>query len=163
MSVIEFELVRVVEAPIEQVFDRLADIDGYGEWMPSRGSLLRRTRLTSPGPVGPGTTYFDETSAGDVPGDVTEYVRPTAIVFHWWDATSKGKLKSEGWPGYRLEAISQRSTRVRHHARMRVYGLSRLATPIYRWMARRERTVVIEALQASFDRPAPGQDETPAM
>ncbi|MFC4140665.1 MULTISPECIES: hypothetical protein [unclassified Microbacterium] len=154
MSVIEFELVRVIEAPIEQVFDRLAGIDGYGDWMPSRGSLLRRTRQTSPGPVGLGTTYLDETSVGDVPGDVAEYLRPTAVVFHWWDATSNGKVKTEGWPGYRLEAIGPRSTRVRHHARMQVYGASRLATPVYRWMARRERTAVIEALQASFARPA---------
>jgi len=37
---------------------------------------------------------------------------------------------------------------------MQVYGASRLATPVYRWMARRERTAVIEALQASFARPA---------
>lgn len=156
MGVIEFELVRVVAGPIEEVFDRLADIDGYGDWMPRRGSLLRQTRQTSPGPVGLGTTYFDETSAGDVPGDIVEFERPTAIVFHWWDAAPSGKLKSEGWPGYRLETIGPRSTRVRHHARMQVYGASRLATPVYRWMARRERTLVVEALQVSFNRPAAG-------
>ncbi|WP_164234483.1 SRPBCC family protein [Microbacterium hydrocarbonoxydans] len=153
MGVVEFELVRVIDAPVEEVFDRIADIGGYADWMPKRGSLLRQTRQTSPGPVGLGTTYFDQTSAGDTPGDVAEFERPTAIVFHWWDASSRGTLKAEGWPGYRLQAIGPRATEVRHHARLQTYGASRLMTPVYRWLARRERTVVIEALKASFDRP----------
>ncbi|MEV7633138.1 hypothetical protein AB0N64_12085 [Microbacterium sp. NPDC089318] len=163
MRVIEFELVRVISGPIEEVFDRLADIDGYAKWMPRRGSLLRRTRQTSPGPVGLGATYLDQTSVGDTPGEVTEFERPTAIVFHWWDAASSGKLKVEGWPGFRLEAIDARSTRLRHHARIQVYGSSRLATPVYRLLARRERTLVVEALQVSFNRRAAGQSETSAM
>lgn len=153
MGVIEFDVVRTIAAPIDEVFDRLADIDGYGEWMPKRGSLLRQTQQTSPGPVGLGTTYFDQTSAGDTPGDIVEFVRPTAIVFHWWDASSNGRFKAEGWPGYRLEAVGRSSTEVHHHARLQVYGFSRLMTPVYRWLARRERTVVVEALQASFARP----------
>lgn len=156
MGVIEFDLVRVVAGPIEEVFDRLARIDGYAEWMPRRGSLLRRTRQTSSGAVGLGTTYLDETSAGDVPGEVVEFERPTAITFHWWDESSRGALKVEGWPGYRLQALGPRSTRVHHHARLQVYGLSRLATPVYRLMARRERTLVVEALQVSFNRRAAG-------
>ncbi len=154
MGVVEFELVRVIDAPIDDVFDRIADIGGYAEWMPKRGSLLRQTEQTSPGPVGLGTTYFDQTSAGDTPGDVAEFERPTRIVFHWWDASSSGRLKAEGWPGYRLAPIGPGSTEVRHHARLQIYGFSRLATPVYRWLARRERTVVIEALKASFDRPS---------
>lgn len=154
MGVVEFELVRVIEAPVEEVFDRIADIGGYADWMPKRGSLLRRTRQTSPGPIGQGATYFDETSAGDTPGDVAEFVRPTDIVFHWWDAASSGKLKAEGWPGYCLAAVGDRSTEVCHRARLRTYGLTRLLTPVYRWLARRERTVVLEALKASFEHPA---------
>lgn len=153
-SVIEFELVRTVDAPVGEVFDRLADIGGYGDWMPKRGSLLRHTQQTSPGPVGLGTTYVDEMSVETSPGEVVEFERPTTLVFHWWDASSRGKVKVEGWPGYRLEASGPRTTVVHHHARMAAYGMQRLAMPLYRRLALRERTVVIEALQASFARPA---------
>ena len=150
----EFELVRTVDAPVGEVFDRLADIGGYGDWMPERGSLLKHTQQTSPGPVGLGTTYIDEMSVGTSPGEIVEFERPTTLVFHWWDASSRGRLKVEGWPGYRLEASGQGSTTVHHHARMTAYGMHRVAMPLYRRLALRERTVVIEALQTSFLRPA---------
>ena len=153
-GVIEFELVRTVDAQIGEVFERLAQIDGYRDWMPKRGSLLRHTKQTSPGPVGVGTTYVDQMSVGTSPGEVIEFDNPTTLVFHWWDASSGGKVKVEGWPGYRLEASGPRTTIVHHHARMAAYGIHRLMTPLYRRMALRERTVVIEALQRSFARPA---------
>ena len=80
MGIIEFEIERTITAPIQDVFARLADIDGHNQWMPKKGSIL-----------------------------------------------------------------------VRHHAKMHTYGISRLATPIYRRVARRERTATIDALKASFE------------
>lgn len=68
MLIIEFELMRVITAPVEGVFDRIADIDGYGEWMPTRGSLLRKTQQTSAGPVGLGTTLLRRDVGGRHPG-----------------------------------------------------------------------------------------------
>ena len=47
MGVIEFELERTIRAPIEAVFSRLVDINGYDEWMPQKGSILRHTQQTS--------------------------------------------------------------------------------------------------------------------
>ncbi len=44
----EFEFERTVRAPVEQVSARLLDIEGYHEWMAGAGSMLARTRLTSP-------------------------------------------------------------------------------------------------------------------
>ena len=150
MGDVEVEVVRRVAAPIDEVFARLADIEGHNAWMPSRGSILRETRQTSPGPVAVGTTYEDRTRMGTVPGDVAELVEPTRIVYHWWDRTASGRTRMEGWPGYDLEAAGERETVVRHRARLRANGVRALAAPLLRVFARRERTATMDALVRSF-------------
>jgi len=151
MGVIEFDLTRTVPSGIEDVFARLADIDGHNDWMPESGSMLRRTRQTSPGAPALGTTYLDDTSFGPTPGEIAEFQPPHTLVYHWWDKSKAGKLKLEGWPAYRLEAVEGGSTLVRHHARMHTYGVYRLVTPILRRIAMKERAVTLEALAASFE------------
>ena len=150
MAVIEFELTRMIPAAIDEVFDRLADIDGYNEWMPTN-SILRRTQQTSPGAPAVGTTFLDETTTGPAPGRIEEFDPPRRIVFHWWDKSKAGRLRLEGWPGYTLESVSGDTTLVRHHARMNTYGRYRLATPFLRRLAMKERSVTLAALGASFE------------
>lgn len=151
MGVIEFELTRTVHAGIEDVFARLADIDGHNDWMPGKGSMLRRTRQTSPGPPTRGTTYLDETSFGPTPGEIAEYQPPRTLGYHWWDRSKAGKLKLEGWPEYSLESVDEGTTLVRHTAKVQTYGVYRLATPLLRRIAMRERSATIEALARSFE------------
>lgn len=151
MGVIEFELERTIEAPIEDVFARLVDINGHNEWMPKKGSILRHTRQTSPGEPTLGTTFLDETVLGSTPGDIVEIHAPHTLVYHWWDSSRSGKLKTEGWPGYSLERVDDNTTLVRHHAKMHTYGASRLLTPIFRRIAVKERTTTVDALKASFE------------
>ncbi|MET0859903.1 MAG: SRPBCC family protein [Microbacterium sp.] len=150
MGVIEFELTRTVDARIEEVFARLADVEGHNDWMPKKGSMLRRTQQTSPGAPALGTTYLDETSYGPTPGEIAEFEPPHTLVYHWWDRSKAGRLKLEGWPAYRLEASDPDSTLVRHHAKIRTYGVYRLATPFLRRIAKKERAATLEALAASF-------------
>ena len=151
MGVIEFELTRTVPAGIDAVFARLADIEGHNEWMPDKGSMLRRTEQTSPGAPAVGTTYLDDTSFGPTPGEIAELQPPHTLVYHWWDKTKAGRLKLEGWPAYRLEAGDGETTLVRHHAEVRTYGVYRLATPLLRRMAMKERAATLAALAASFE------------
>jgi uncharacterized protein YndB with AHSA1/START domain len=153
MKSIEFELERTIQAPIDQVFARLVDIEGYNEWMPKKGSMLKHTRQTSPGEPTVGTTFVDETSQGALPGDIVELEAPHEVVFHWWEKSKAGKLKFEGWPGYSLQVSGENETRVRHHAKLNVHGVYGLAAPIFRRFAVRERTVTIDALKASFESP----------
>ena len=48
---------------------------------------------------------------------------------------------------------------MRHHAKLNIYGPQRVARPIFRLLAVRERTVTLEALKASFERePRPATD-----
>lgn len=151
MGVIEFELTRTVHAGIRDVFARLADIEGHNDWMPESGTMLRRTRQTSPGVPALGTTFLDETSFGPTPGEIAEFQPPHTIVYHWWDKSKKGRLKLEGWPAYRLEAGDGNTTFVRHHATLHTHGLYRLVTPLLRRIAMKERSVTLGALAASFE------------
>ena len=151
MGVIEFELTRTINAPIADVFARLSDIDGHNAWMPKKGSILRHTRKTSPGEPTLGTTFLDETTYGPTPGEIVEFDPPHSLVYHWWDRTKSGKLKVEGWPGYSLETGDGGTTTVRHHAEMHTYGIYRLATPIFRRIAWKERAATVDALKSSFE------------
>lgn len=151
MGVIEFELTRIVHADIEDVFARLADIDGHNDWMPKAGSMLRSTRQTSPGAPGLGTTFLDETSFGPTPGEIAEFEPPHTLVYHWWDKSRSGNLKLEGWPAYRLEPIDDGSTLVRLNATLHTHGFYRFAGPFLRRIARKERAVTLDALAASFE------------
>jgi uncharacterized protein YndB with AHSA1/START domain len=150
MTTIEFELERVIEAPVTDVFARLVAIEGYNAWMPQKGSMLHRTRQTSPGEPTVGTTYVDETSQGSIPGEIVECDAPRTVVFHWWQKSRSGKVRLEGWPGYVLEASRENATLVRHRAKLRAYGAYRLAAPILKRLVIRERTTTIDALKASF-------------
>jgi uncharacterized protein YndB with AHSA1/START domain len=156
---IEFELERTIRAPIGQVFARLVDIEGHNDWMAGTGSMLRHTRQTSPGGPTVGTTFVDETSQGSMPGEIAEMEAPHTLVYHWWEKSRSGKLKFEGWPSYYLQAAGDGETLVRHRGKLVSYGVWRLGTPIWRWLAVRERTITIDALRASFEQnpsPAPG-------
>jgi uncharacterized protein YndB with AHSA1/START domain len=145
----ELELERRIKAPIGDVFDRLADIEGINEWQPRKGSIRRKSVQTSPGPVGPGTTYEDSTLFGKAPGEVETFDRPTRLVYHWRQSVA-GKVLAEGWPGYALESLGDSETLVRHHARLRTYGVYGPATSVMKRIAVRERTAVLDALEASF-------------
>ena len=151
VGVIDFELERTIKAPVHDVFARLSDIEGYNRWMPSKGSIRRHTRQTSPGEPGLGTTFIDDTAFGPTAGEILEFDPPHTLTYHWWDRSRSGKLKAEGWPGYSLDTADDGTTLLRHRARLNTYGLYRPATPILRRIAVRERTATVEALKASFE------------
>jgi uncharacterized protein YndB with AHSA1/START domain len=153
VAVIEFELERTINAPIEQVFARLTDINGHNAWMPRKGSILKHTEQTSPGEPAVGTTFVDDTKYGRTPGEIVEFDPPRRVVYHWWDKGKNGKVRTEGWPEYSLEVVSGETTRVRHHAKMHAYGIYRLGMPLWRRIALRERSTTVDALQASFESP----------
>ncbi|WP_430644924.1 SRPBCC family protein [Agromyces sp. GXS1127] len=153
-TTLRFELVRVIPAPIDEVFGRLIDFAGYAEWMPVKGSILRRTEQTSPGEPALGTTFLDQTTTGPTPGEIVEFDPPTRVVFHWWDPGRSGRISIEGWPGYALGAVDASTTLVRHFAALRAHGVSRIGMPLWRRIALRERRTTVDALQASFARAA---------
>src|SRR6476660_10580671 len=79
-TTVRYETHTTIDRPIGDVFARLADLDGYRTWM-HRTGLFRRSGLTSDGPLGPGTAYFDATRMGTFRGEVTTYEPSARIGF----------------------------------------------------------------------------------
>ncbi len=152
MKPIEVEVERTIRAPIDRVFARLADIEGFNAWMADSGSMLNRTRKTSDGPTAVGTTYVDDTSRGTAVGEVVELEAPHTIVFHFRQTTRSGEPAFDGWPAYYLERSGEDATVVRHHARMVAHGVRRFAAPALRRFVARERTTTMDALTAACER-----------
>ena len=90
MKPVDFEIERTIRAPIEEVFARLVDIEGYNTWMAGTRSMLKGTHQTSPGEPAVGTTFVDETSQGPMPGEITQLEAPHTVVFHWWEKSRSG-------------------------------------------------------------------------
>lgn len=70
-----------IECSAEQVFDLITDFDGYSRWL-TTSSNYRGTHEISTNPVRLGTTYREAGPFGVRSGRVTEFERPTRIVFH---------------------------------------------------------------------------------
>src|SRR6476646_5009968 len=136
-TTVRYETRETIDRPMSDVFARLADVDGYRTWM-HRTGLFRRSGLTSDGPVGPGTAYFDATRMGTFRGEVTTYEPSARIGFRetlrWFGADLM-----EARPEYVLEADGDK-TIVHHVAEGELFGVMRLMKPVAAMMARSERT-----------------------
>ncbi len=145
---IEFGIESTINRPIEDVFERLIDIDSYPEWLP-KSNIFISCRKVSKGPVGAGTEFVDETHFGTFQGVVEEFERPTRVTFtnqlYWL-----GLKVLESRPGYILEATDA-GTKVRHIAEAELYGLFRLLKPLIARMAMKERSRTVEQLKKSLE------------
>ncbi len=147
-SVVRFESRMVIRRPASEVFERLADLPGYRQWM-HRDGVFAGTELTSLPPIRAGTTYVDRTRMGRFVGAVTEYVPATRIAFSetlsWF-----GRPLTQARPSYVLEADGD-WTVVHHVAEGELYGPMRLLKPATAWMATRERTHTLDSLKRSLE------------
>ena len=147
-STVCYESRTTIDRPVEAVFDRVADLAGYGTWM-HRTGLFRRCGQTSDGPVGKGTSYFDATRMGTFHGEVTDFQPPSRIGFRetlrWF-----GSEVMEARPDYFLEA-DQGKTIVIHVAEGELFGWMRLMRPMAALMAKSERARTVGSLKRSLE------------
>ncbi len=147
-SIIRFETHTVIQRPVGEVFERLADLTAYGVWM-HRTGLFRRCGPTSEAPIRVGTTYVDSTRMGTFDGEVTEFVPPTRIGFRetlrWL-----GSPVTQARPEYSLEG-DETGTVVHHVAVGELYGWMRLLKPAAALMANMERTRTLSSLKRSLE------------
>ena len=147
-STIRFESHARIRRPIDVVFERLADLTDYGQWMNRRG-LFRRSGLTSEAPVREGTTYFDATRMGTFDGEVTEFVRPTRIAFsetlRWF-----GSPMIRARPQFVL--LEEDGATVVHHIAVgELFGPARIMKPAARMLTNGERTRTLDSLRRSLE------------
>jgi len=145
---IRVELDTVIARSIEDVFAQLIDLAGYSRWMPRR-DLFRRTDVTSEGPMGVGTTYYDKTWMGTFHGEVVTFRAPTTVGFRetlrWL-----GMRVMEARPTYELVA-TEAGTEVHHVGEGEFCGIFRLMGPVGAWMARGERKRTARALRQALE------------
>jgi uncharacterized protein YndB with AHSA1/START domain len=147
-TTVRYEAHTTIDRPIGDVFERLADLDGYGEWM-HRTGLFRRSGQTSDGPIGRGTAYLDATRMGTFRGQITHYQQPSRIGFREALRWFRSDLMLAR-PEYFLEADRDR-TIVHHVAEGDLFGLIRLMKPVAALLARSERVRTVESLWRSLE------------
>ena len=81
VTMVSIELHEDVGAPRERVFELIADLHGYGRWLPPARDY-RGTSEISPPPVRVGTTYREASPSGVRSGVVTVIDPPRSVVFH---------------------------------------------------------------------------------
>lgn len=146
---IETRVQCAIDAPIEDVFDRLVDLPSWSAWLDGEcGSL--GSRYTSPGPTGLGSTYEDSIRNGwVVPGELVEYDAPNRVTF-LNRVSVDGELGLETRLAYVLRSLSPCTTSVEHHFRAEFSGpLADMEEALAGAMPA-ERRRISESLRCSF-------------
>ena len=73
----EVSVAEDIAAPVELVFDLMADARNEPTW----NSQVRETQLTSPEPIGAGTTFRTVNRGQEYTATLTEYDRPSRMTF----------------------------------------------------------------------------------
>ncbi len=148
MSGVRVEIDEVIARPMEQVFERATDLSRYADWMPHTG-VFRKCSQVSEGPVRLGTTYIDQGWMGSFRGEVSEFDRPSRVVY-------KETLRWFGAPVVvaRIEyAFSRdpRGTAVHHVGESELHGIFRLMRPMVAVIGRGERHRTVAAMKRSLE------------
>jgi carbon monoxide dehydrogenase subunit G len=130
-SMARFEETVVIKRPIEEVFAFVTDLNNSGTWQ----SGVLEARMTSPGPIAPGSRYvYTMQLFGrrvETTGEITAYEPPTK---YGYKATS-GPFPLAG--GANLERV-EGGTRVTWVAEAEPGGFFALAAPVIIRMAQRQ-------------------------
>jgi uncharacterized protein YndB with AHSA1/START domain len=148
MSGVRVEIDEVIARPIEQVFERATDLSQYADWMPHTG-VFRKCSDVSEGPVRLGTTYLDQGRMGSFRGEISEFERPSRVVYketlRWFGTpVVVGRIEYEFSP-------DPRGTAVHHVAESELHGIFRLMRPMVAVIGRGERQRTVTALKRSLE------------
>jgi len=145
MTTLQFE--ADIEASPERVFDLLAGLRDYDQWLP-RSSAFHGTEDISEGPIGVGTTYVEGGPFGVRYGKVTALSRPTLLAF---EQPMTIKPRMMGIIGIRLRHILTpvaQGTHLYREVELTPHGLVRYAMPFIVKAFRTENERMLKVLKA---------------
>ena len=146
---VKVEITFLVDKPIEHVFDLVSDISGYRRWAPDKSNFFIENKITSEGPIGPGTTYLDRLRWwGKSIGKIVQYRPPSEIMFE--QKTLFGIPVFHAEFKYSLKAL-RNSTEVIHTTEAVPYGFFKLFEPILSHIVRSERERTCQAIKEFFE------------
>ena len=148
-KIIKVYIEEKINRPKDQVFQYLADLNGYNDWLPKKG-FFRGTKQTSTGIIKKGTAFFDYTIFGRFTGEVTEFEPPVKIAFSQ-RLKIFGILLMESRPAYELQS-TKNGTKVLHSGEAELFGLAKLYYPRAKKLAERERRRTVNGLKAAIEK-----------
>ncbi len=145
---IQTEYNTKIKRPIEEVFERLVNINDYPNWLP-KSRVFLFCEQKSEGPTDMDSTFIDKTRIGVYQGEVTDFKRPRRVRFrmrlNWF-----GRKVMESRPGYVLKSVNG-GTEVQHKAEGELFGLFKLMEPYVALRARQERKRIVDMLKESLE------------
>jgi carbon monoxide dehydrogenase subunit G len=142
-----FEGTTVVDRPIEQVFDFLAD----GTNDPKFSPRVQEIKKTTDGPVGVGTVFASTVKDAGMKTSrefkLTEFEQPTKIR---WTETSKNAITvPEG--GYDLEAAGDGATKMTIHNQFEGHGFGKVIIGLAARGARKDADAFAGRIKAAVE------------
>ena len=141
-----------INAPIKDVFERIADMPNYKDWLPN-SSAFGGTKDVSPYPVQLNTHYLDYGPQGERPGVVNFYEQYSKLGFrHTMLITNLGlNLDTDIQIIYHFQD-NNGITSVERQLAMTITGskFSMLAVPLVKMAFIRENRRIMRALKRSF-------------
>lgn len=143
----EFSGSAVVDRPIEEVFDFLAD----GTNDPKFSPRVKEIRKTTDGPVGVGTVFESKVKDAGVTTDrsyeITEFERPTRI--RWTERSKNMITVPDG--GYDLEALGDAKTKVTIHNRFEAHGFGKVIVRAALSAAKKDAPAFAQRIKAAVE------------
>ena len=142
---VKVKITFLVEKHIDHVFKLISDIANYSRWVPEKSKLFIENKITSEGPIGLGTTYFDRLKwFGKAIGEIVEFQPPFKIRFQ--QRTSFGFLAYNMSIEYTFKSIKD-YTEVVHKVEVEPYWLIKMVEPIMSFTIRAERVRTCNAIK----------------
>ena len=136
------EMKCVVNRPVEEVFDFLADVRNEAAWNPR----VVRIDKTSDGSIGTGTTFYGlYKGIGALRTELVAYERPERLSFR----SSGPRMRIAGQ--FALSAVQGKSS-VRLDADLKLQGLFKVLAPLMTSLIKRQNAAAAIRLEQALER-----------
>ncbi len=144
-EMIKVEITFLIKKNIDSVFELISDIANYRKWVPQKSMFFIENKITSDGPIGLNTTYFDRLKwFGKAIGEIVEFQVPFKIKFK--QRTSFCFLSYNMIIEYTFKSI-QDYTEVIHNVEVESNWLIKIFEPIMSFAIRSEREQTCKSIQ----------------